>query len=480
MKVKQKNIEMEDLATVDGRDVSEDGKKLDKSTYARTPNTLVERDEHCFSDLTAARAAILHTPRKIEFTGGIIGEFIFDGGSDVIVPINVQSTGAYSHNHNDLYYTRAEIDNIASQITPTFSNHDHAVLRNGDGLAFFNYNGTTNITVNTAFAGISGDFGVETRYVSRSDHLHNKIYYTKDEIDDTPPLKIFSDGNYIQLISKTGKIISQVEVVTSLSLSPSPGLPGLPLMSTENNNEPNKVVRTDSNGYIRAKGVIITAPETTTSPKYVWVDDGTGKLVRVTLQSLMSNSGISGYDVTQHYHTELRTKTNPTGTWIFTQQETQWSAACWRIRSNGGDNVSVFHATNANFATRANYADLAENYFVKGNLSIGTLVQVSTDKNYELEEYSNFPYPPIGVISEKPGFILNAQDEGKENVQPVALNGKTKIRIIGKIEKGDPITPSLNFGVAEATDTPNVRIFGYALESNDREEEKLVMCVVGV
>jgi hypothetical protein len=41
-------------------------------------------------------------------------------------------------------------------------------------------------------------------------------------------------------------------------------------MGSEDNNEPNKVVRTDANGYIKAKGFIVSQPENaSTTPVYV-------------------------------------------------------------------------------------------------------------------------------------------------------------------------------------------------------------------
>ena len=75
-----------------------------------------------------------------------------------------------------------------------------------------------------------------------------------------------------------------------------------------------------------------------------------------------------------------------------------------------------------------------------------------------------------GVISDKPGFLLNADSIG----QPVALVGKIPVRVKGEIEKGDYLS-SNGDGTAVRTSGSMMAI---ALETNLDEEEKLVMCLL--
>jgi hypothetical protein len=126
----------------------------------------------------------------------------------------------------------------------------------------------------------------------------------------------------------------------------------------------------------------------------------------------------------------------------------------------------VFHANNADYANRANYADLAEIYSVKGDADIGTLVQVSKSDEFELEVYNNYPFRPVGVVSKQPGFILNAADEGKKHHKPIALKGKTPVRVVGSVKKGDPIVPGVDGHAKVAGFGDTLNVFAYALEDN--------------
>ncbi|CAJ0592408.1 unnamed protein product [Cylicocyclus nassatus] len=94
-----------------------------------------------------------------------------------------------------------------------------------------------------------------------------------------------------------------------------------------------------------------------------------------------------------------------------------------------------FHGT----STSAKWADLAEMY--------------ESDKTYSK------------------GFVLDA---GKENSLPVALCGKTPIRIIGKVKRFDNITLSETSGVGRIA-LDGEKVIGKCLEASDVEEEKLVI-----
>ena len=79
-----------------------------------------------------------------------------------------------------------------------------------------------------------------------------------------------------------------------------------------------------------------------------------------------------------------------------------------------------------------------------------------------------------GVISEKPGFILNSKSKG----QSIALVGKVKVRVIGKVKKFDKIVLSKIAGVGCVKKWYDFRkVVAIALEDNDTDAEKLVMCV---
>lgn len=118
--------------------------------------------------------------------------------------------------------------------------------------------------------------------------------------------------------------------------------------------------------------------------------------------------------------------------------------------------------------TSALWADLAENYIADEKYIAGTLIKFGGEKDITVaDEDCN------GVVSEKPGYLL---DSKLENGLPVALVGKTPIRIIGKVNKHDKITLSEIPGVGRVA-KDGEKVIARALESSDIEEEKLVKCV---
>jgi len=121
-------------------------------------------------------------------------------------------------------------------------------------------------------------------------------------------------------------------------------------------------------------------------------------------------------------------------------------------------------------SSSAKYADLAEMYSTKEKYSVGTLVQISSSDNYDIEENTNNIF---GVISDKPGFIL---DKGVDGL-PVAMVGKTPVRVIGKIKKGDKITDN---GCVAKKALENDKFIGIALENKTTENETLIKCFVQV
>ena len=123
-----------------------------------------------------------------------------------------------------------------------------------------------------------------------------------------------------------------------------------------------------------------------------------------------------------------------------------------------------FHGT----ADYAKWADLAECYKLDQKYSVGTLIKFGGEKDITIANNKC-----NGVISDKPGFVLDAE---LEDSQPIALVGKTPIRIIGKVNKFDNITLSEIPGVGRIA-KEGEKIIAKALESSNDENEKLILCV---
>ena len=79
----------------------------------------------------------------------------------------------------------------------------------------------------------------------------------------------------------------------------------------------------------------------------------------------------------------------------------------------------------------------------------------------------------IGVISEKPAYLMNSEADG----QAIGLKGRVPVRVKGVVSKGQPVY-AWEDGVCSTIAA--TALVGIALESNSDEGEKLVECVLKV
>lgn len=162
---------------------------------------------------------------------------------------------------------------------------------------------------------------------------------------------------------------------------------------------------------------------------------------------------------------------------------------------NGGEFIGT--------AARARYADLAEYYSSDGEYRPGTLLEIDTKGQNEVTIHDGRSYNHcIGVVSDRPGFILNDElrDDPNNVIVQVVLTGKSPVRVRGPVQKGDLLYPSGKvLGVAEAINPDNydaiinyqrlgVDRIGYALSSfhpieidsdTDYKFESLIMSKLG-
>jgi hypothetical protein len=133
-------------------------------------------------------------------------------------------------------------------------------------------------------------------------------------------------------------------------------------------------------------------------------------------------------------------------------------------------------------ATSAQYADLAEKYTTDREYEIGTVVMVNTTDASEVTSVVA-GFPPVGVISGSPAYLMNADSEG----QAVALKGRVPVKIVGAVSKGQVVYVDHN-GLASADPTGSITVttntglttVGVALESNGDSDVKLVECILKV
>lgn len=124
-------------------------------------------------------------------------------------------------------------------------------------------------------------------------------------------------------------------------------------------------------------------------------------------------------------------------------------------------------------ASSANWSDLAEKYEADAEYEPGTLLAIGGEKEVTLYRVG-LPY--CGVVSTRPGFLLNVNDDNKYNkLWPlIALKGRVPVKINGIAKKGNYVITD-DIGKAKAVDSmhhTDVRnLVGIALEDGEGEIE---------
>ena len=147
---------------------------------------------------------------------------------------------------------------------------------------------------------------------------------------------------------------------------------------------------------------------------------------------------------------------------------------------NIGDSQRKYNTVYANVfdgtATKAQYADLAENYIADENYDMGTVVIFGGDKEVTTTQLSE-DTRVAGVVSDKPAYLMNSAQEGGT---PIALQGRVKVKIAGMCRKGDMLVTSSIRGHASSSPDPRVgTVLGKALEDHMDPNNGLIEMVVG-
>ena len=147
------------------------------------------------------------------------------------------------------------------------------------------------------------------------------------------------------------------------------------------------------------------------------------------------------------------------------------------------DNLTVTGTVDFTGATiignlNAFYADVAENYVADQQYPPGTLIKIGGEAEVTAtsEKYDSAVY---GVVSSEPAFVLNSALNECCTVA-VALVGRVPCRVVGPVKKGQTIIASDIPGVGQGAPSAELSAVGFALASDDGEEERLVEIAVRV
>ena len=132
-------------------------------------------------------------------------------------------------------------------------------------------------------------------------------------------------------------------------------------------------------------------------------------------------------------------------------------------------------------ASSAQYADVAERFEADAPMEIGSVVEVGGTAEIT-EATTDLSSDVFGVISDKPAYMMNAA-AGDNTTHPfVAMTGRTPVRVIGEVTKGQRLVTSSTKGCARAVASGEsispFNVIGRALESNTDAGIKLVNCAV--
>lgn len=150
------------------------------------------------------------------------------------------------------------------------------------------------------------------------------------------------------------------------------------------------------------------------------------------------------------------------------------------------DNIyaNTFHGNLDGQASSALYADLAERFAADKVYEYGTVVMIGGE--FEVTETTNrYSTDVFGVVSDKPGFMLNAQAGTDETHPYIAMAGRVEVKVEGAVKKGQRIVSGEIPGTGIAVDNDNLgglstfAVIGRALADKTTNGIGRVMVVVG-
>ena len=278
----------------------------------------------------------------------------------------------------------------------------------------------------------------------------------------------------------TGAVTGNADTATTLETARNIG--GVSFNGSANINLPgvNTAGNQDTSGTAAiATSVTVTANNTANETVYLaFVDGATGT------QGIETDTGLS-YNPSTNVLSTTASSVNVTAN--NTANETVYltfvdgATGSQGIETDTG--LSYNPSTNvlSTTASAAQYADVAERFEADAPMEIGSVVEVGGTAEIT-EATSDLSEDVFGVISDKPAYMMNA-GAGDNTTHPfVAMTGRTPVRVIGEVAKGQRLVTSSTKGcaraVAQGESISPFNVIGRALESNTEAGIKLVNCAV--
>jgi hypothetical protein len=114
----------------------------------------------------------------------------------------------------------------------------------------------------------------------------------------------------------------------------------------------------------------------------------------------------------------------------------------------------------------ATYADLAERFEADAYYDAGTVVELGGDKEITAVQYE-LSEDVFGVVSDTAAYLMNAMAGDDSSHPPIAVGGRVKVKVTGKVKKGQRLVSAGN-GIARAAkagEATAFNIIGRSLEN---------------
>jgi hypothetical protein len=145
----------------------------------------------------------------------------------------------------------------------------------------------------------------------------------------------------------------------------------------------------------------------------------------------------------------------------------------------GGGNVYGIWTLVGNARWQSTYADLAERFESDIFYAAGTIVEIGGEKEVTIAKDS-LSENVFGVVAENPGYLMNATAGTDETHPAIALMGRVKVKVVGKVSKGARLVSAGN-GLARQASKDEITPFntvGRALVDKFTDEEGLILAIV--
>jgi len=144
-------------------------------------------------------------------------------------------------------------------------------------------------------------------------------------------------------------------------------------------------------------------------------------------------------------------------------------------------NITGTWSLTAGSRLNATYADLAERFEADAYYDAGTVVEMGGEKEITAVQY-DLSDDVFGVVSDSAAYLMNSAAGDDVTHPPIAVGGRVKVKVTGKVKKGDRLVSAGN-GIARAAqigEATAFNIIGRSLENKTSDNVGIVEAFVKI